>query len=377
MTVARLPIPAADPGAGYRAVQAEIDSAVSRALASGSYVLGGEGRAFETEFAAWLGCGFALGCGNGTDALALALRSIGAGAGMTVATVSHTAVGTVAAIEMTGAVPLLLDIEPATYTLDPAELAAVLESPPAGLPPIGAVIAVNLYGQMAALDVIAPLCARHGVTLIEDCAQAHGASLGGRVAGTVGRLSAFSFYPTKNLGAFGDGGMVATDDAALAERVAAIRQYGWHGQQIAEQVGVNSRLDEVQAAILRAQLVHLDRRNGRRRAIAAAYDAALADGPIRPPARRPDAVHVFHQYVVRAADRAQLQGLLREAGIGTGIHYRVPVHLQPAYRGRVALGPAACQASAAAAEAVLSLPIHPELSDDQVAHVCQTLKRIS
>jgi len=277
---------------------------------------------------------------------------------------------------MAGAVPLLLDIDPETYTLDTTELAAVLERPPAGLPPIGAVIAVHLYGQMAALETIARLCERHGVTLIEDCAQAHGASLQGRRAGTVGRLAAFSFYPTKNLGGLGDGGMVTTDDAALAEAVTALRQYGWQGQPIAERVGVNSRLDEIQAAILRVQLMHLDRRNARRRAIAEAYDTALEKGPIRPPVRRSGAEHVFHQYVVRAPDRARLQEQLREAGIGTGIHYRVPVHLQPAYRGRVALGPAACQSSAAAAATILSLPIHPELTDDQVGHVCETLRRL-
>ena len=366
----------ADPGASYLARRGEIDAAVARAMGSGWYVLGEEGRAFEAEFAGWLGGGLAVGCGNGTDAVALALRALGAGPGMTVATVSHTAVGTVAAIEMTGAVPLLLDIEPDYYTLDPQELGAVLASPPAGLPPVGAVVAVNLYGQMADLDAIGALCARHGVALIEDCAQAHGASLGGRRAGTVGAAGAFSFYPTKNLGGFGDGGLVATRDAALAARIGALRQYGWRQGQVSELRGVNSRLDELQAAILRAKLPYLDAQNARRQAIAAAYDAALAGRRYAPPVRRAGGVHVFHQYVLRVPGRAAVQARLRAKGIATGIHYAMPVHLQPAYADRVAMGPAACSASARAAGEVMSLPIHPELTDTQVDLVCAALREL-
>jgi len=272
-------IPQADPGAGYRAHQAEIDAAVARALGSGWYILGREGEAFEREFAAWLGAKRAVGCANGTDALALILRGLGIGEGCTVATVSHTAVATVAAIEMAGATPLLLDIDPDTYTMDPDELAAVLEDPPPGLPPIRAAIAVHLYGQACDLDPMLRACAEGGVALIEDCAQAHGAALDGRRLGTLGTAAAFSLYPTKNLGALGDGGVLATDDLDLADRIAAIRQYGWQERYVSALVGVNSRLDEVQAAILRARLPHLDAGNARRRRIAAAYDAALAGGP--------------------------------------------------------------------------------------------------
>ena len=217
-------IPQADPGAGYRAEREAIDAAVSRALHSGWYILGREGEAFEREFAAWLGAARAVGCANGTDALALILRGLGIGEGSTVATVSHTAVATVAAIEMAGAVPLLLDIDPDTYTMDPDELAAVLEDPPPGLPPIRAAIAVHLYGQSCDLDPMLAACERAGVSLIEDCAQAHGASLHGRKLGTMGRAAAFSLYPTKNLGALGDGGVLATDDAELGECIAAVRQ---------------------------------------------------------------------------------------------------------------------------------------------------------
>ena len=377
MNVSQTIIPQADPGAGYRAQQVEIDAAVARALASGWYILGKEGEAFEREFAEWLGTTRAVGCANGTDALALILRGLGIGEGCTVATVSHTAVATVAAIEMAGATPLLLDIDPDTYTMDPDELVAVLEDPPPGLPPIRAAIAVHIYGQACDLDPMLQACQQSGVALIEDCAQAHGATLGGRKVGTMGTAAAFSLYPTKNLGALGDGGVLATDDFELADRIAAIRQYGWKERYISSMIGVNSRLDEVQAAILRVKLTALDAGNARRRAIADAYDAALEGGPLAPPARRGDAEHVFHQYVLRTGARAEVQARLRADGVGTGIHYPVPVHLQSAYEGRIALGPAGCAETARAAQEVVSLPMYPELSDDQVAHICGALRNLA
>jgi dTDP-4-amino-4,6-dideoxygalactose transaminase len=369
-------IPQANPGAGYRALQAEIDAAVSRTLASGWYILGQEVRSFEAEFAAWVGGGTAVGCGNGTDAIALALRGLGIGPDCTVVTVSHTAVATVAAVEMVGATPLLVDIDPAHFTLDPAELAAVLADPPAGLPPIRAVIAVHLYGQPADLDAIVPLCRKHGVALIEDCAQAHGAALHGRRVGTFGDVATFSFYPTKNLGALGDGGAVITPEADRGTEIAALRQSGWHKHYISDAVGVNSRLDELQAAILRVKLRHLDSQNARRQQIAAAYDAALSSVPVAIPSRRDGADHVFHLYVVRSAQRESLQATLRAAGIGTGIHYPSPVHLQPAYAGRVAMGPSGLRQTEQAAREVLSLPLYPELTDAQVEQVCSALRAL-
>jgi len=367
-------VPVANPGAGYRAHKAEIDAAVLRALESGWYILGGEGRAFESEFAAWLGTARAVGCANGTDALALALRALNIGPGCTVVTVSHTAVATVAAIEMVGATPLLVDIEPDYYTMDSVELSAVLDNPPPGLPPIRAVLPVHLYGQPADLAAIAAACARHGVALIEDCAQAHGAMFAGRKVGSIGDLGTFSLYPTKNLGALGDGGIVATNDSARADRLAALRQYGWRQHYISDEAGVNSRLDEIQAAILRVKLLHLDAQNARRQAIAATYDAVLGGGPLTPPARRPGTTHVFHLYVVRAPERAAVQDRLRAAGIVTGIHYPQPVHLQPAYRGKIAVGPTGCAATARAAGEVLSLPMFPELTNAQVEKVCAALR---
>jgi dTDP-4-amino-4,6-dideoxygalactose transaminase len=381
-------IPQANPGAGYRALKAEIDAAVARVLESGWYILGQEGRAFEAEFGAWLGGGApggttagtpggtTIGCGNGTDAIALALRALGIGPGKAVATVSHTAVATVAAIEMAGATPILIDIDPTHYTMDPTALAAALEDPPPGLPPIYAVIAVHLYGQAADLRSILYLCHRHGIALIEDCAQAHGARLDDRKVGTFGDAATFSFYPTKNMGALGDGGAVVMRDADPAREAAALRQYGWHRHYISDSVGVNSRLDEMQAAILRVKLRHLDAQNARRQAIAAAYDQALAGSPLIRPARRAGAEHVFHLYVIRAAERDLVQARLREAGIGTGIHYPAPVHLQPAYVGRVAAGPTGLGETERAAREVLSLPLYPELTDEQVTRVCEALRAL-
>lgn len=377
MNAPTITVPQADPGAGYRAHQAEIDAAVARALGSGWYILGKEGAAFEAEYAAWLGTQRAVGCANGTDALALILRGMGIGPGSTVVTVSHTAVATVAAIEMAGATPLLLDIEPETYTMDPDELAAVLEDPPPGLPPIRAAIPVHLYGQSCDLGPMLEACKREGVALIEDVSQAHGATWQGKKLGTLGQASAFSLYPTKNLGALGDGGVLATDDGALADRIAAIRQYGWVERYVSDMVGVNSRLDEVQAAILRVRLTHLDAANARRQAIAASYDAALAGGPVAAPQRREGCGHVFHQYVLRVGDRAAVQAKLRAQGVATGVHYPVPVHLQAAYRGRTPMGPAGCAETARAAGEVLSLPMFPELTDAQVDAVCAALRSLA
>ena len=370
-------IPQANPGAGYRALKAEIDEAVARVLSSGWYILGNELTAFESEFAAWLGVPSVIGCGNGTDAIALVLRGLGIGPGSTVVTVSHTAVATVAAIEMAGATPLLVDIDPVHYTMDPDALRAALENPPPGLPPIRAVVPVHLYGQPADLDRILPLCREHNLALIEDCAQAHGARLHGQRVGTFGDAATFSFYPTKNLGALGDGGAVAVTDPDLAKRIAALRQYGWRHHYISDQVGVNSRLDEVQAAILRVKLTDLDRQNARRYEIAARYGQALTASVLRPPAQRDDVTHVFHLYVTRSARRDHFQAALRAAGIGTGIHYPVPVHLQPAYAGRIALGSGQCKQTEAAAKEILSLPVYPELTDDAVETICAALKTLA
>lgn len=362
-----------DLAAGYLAHRDAIDAAVRRVLESGWYILGQEVAAFESEFAAYIGVAHGVGVGNGTDALALALRAVGVAPGDLVATVSHTAVATVAAIEMVGARPLLVDIEPETFTMDPASLERALREAPGR---VAAVVPVHLYGQAADLAAIARLAGRHGAALVEDCAQAHGAMLDGRRLGTFGDAACFSLYPTKNLGALGDGGIVVTKDEAVAARLRELREYGWRERYVSHVAGVNSRLDELQAAILRAKLPALDRENARRAEIAAGYDAGLAGSGLALPVRRPGASHVFHQYVVRAPARDALRERLRAAGIGTNIHYPVPVHLQPAYRGRVLLAPGGLPASEAAAREVLSLPMYPQLDDDAVRRVTAVLREI-
>ncbi len=345
-----------------------------RVFGSGRFLLDAEVAGFETEFANWLGVQRAVGCANGTDALALLLRGLGVGPGCTVVTVSHTSIATVAAIEMAGGVPLLVDVEPDHYTMDVEDLAAVLENPPSALPPIRAVIVVHLYGQPADMSAIVDLCARQNLALLEDCCHAHGASFQGRRVGTLTQGAAFSFYPTKNLAGLGDAGAVTTGSSELADRIAALRQYGWRTRQISAEIGVNSRMDEIQAAVLRAKLMMLDAANRRRQAIASAYDQALARSSVRPPARRSGSQHVFHQYVVRTAEREKLQADLLARGIETAVHYRLPVHRQPAYIGRVALGPSSCRTTDQLVDQILSLPMFPEMTDIQVEYVVRALQ---
>lgn len=370
MATRRKPVLQAAPLASYRASRSRIDRAVRRVLASGRYVLGPEVEAFEREFSAYIGCKHAVGVGSGTDALILALRGLGLPPRTVVATVSHTAVATVAAIELAGLTPLLLDIDPAAYTLAPAALERAMK----GGRRIGAVVAVHLYGQAADLRAILPLVRRHRAKLIEDCAQCHGAMLGGRRLGTFGAAACFSFYPTKNLGAFGDGGAVLTDDPALAVRLRELREYGWRERYVSAIPGTNTRLDPIQAAVLRVKLAGLDRANARRAAIAARYDRGLAESGLGLPQRQSDATHVFHQYVVRAKRRDALRAALDRAGVGAAIHYPVPVHLQPAYRGRLALDPGGLEESERAAHEVLSLPMWPELGAADVTRVIAAVK---
>ncbi len=368
-----LPIPQIDPRAGYFEQKAEIDAAIARVLASGQYILGREVEAFEAAFAAWLGVGHAVGAGSGTDAIELALRACGIGPGELVFTVSHTAVATVAAIERAGAVPVLVDIEPGGFTMDPAALEAALRAPPPGRP--AAVLPVHLYGEPADLAPILEIARRHGLYLIEDCAQSHGAVYRGRPTGSFGDIACFSFYPTKNLGALGDAGMTATDDAGLAVALRELREYGWRDRYVSARVGINTRLDPLQAAILGAKLPRLADDNARRRAIAARYDRGLSGLPLELPRRRGDCGHVFHQYVIQTGQRDLLREHLRAAQIGTGIHYPVPVHLQPAYQGRLGEFPAGLPATTRAAREILSLPIYPQLSSAAVDRAIAEIRR--
>lgn len=349
-----------NPQAQYLAHKSEIDTAIHTVLESGWYVLGRETEAFEREFAAYVGVNHAVGVGSGTEALHLALKACDIGASDEVITVSHTAVATVAAIELAGATPVFADIEDTYCTLDPAGLERLVT------PRTRAIIPVHLYGQAVDLDPIMEVAARHGLTVIEDCAQAHGATYRGHPVGSFGALACFSFYPTKNLGAIGDGGMVVTGDATLAGKVRLLREYGWAERYVSQVPGWNSRLDELQAAVLRVKLRYLDADNAARRRIAGAYSAALAGCGLHLPATRPGSSHVFHLYVVRSAEREALRQHLQRAGIAPGIHYPVPVHKQPAYIYRY---PAGLPITERVANEVLSLPIYPELKDDEVGAV--------
>jgi dTDP-4-amino-4,6-dideoxygalactose transaminase len=363
-------IPQTSPRAFFEEHRQEMLSALVRVLDSGRYILGAEVAAFEQEFARQFDFGDAVGVANGTDAIALALRSLGVGPGDRVATVSHTSVATVAAIEMAGASPVFVDISSDTYTLDPASLARTLETREA----IRAVIVVHLYGQPADIPAIISIANRFGVRVIEDCAQAHGAKLDGRFVGSLADAATFSFYPTKNLGALGDGGMVAANNPECIRKVRMLREYGWERRHVSNVPGVNSRLDELQAAFLRVKLPYLEAGNRRRAEIAAAYDSGLADTGLVLPRTRPGVTHVYHQYVVRHPDRDQLKARLELKGAGTNIHYPVPVHRQPAYAGRLVMDPGGLATTDAVAREVLSLPMYPELSDAAIARVVDAVR---
>jgi dTDP-4-amino-4,6-dideoxygalactose transaminase len=358
-------VPQASPLAQYEAHRAAIDDAVARVLRSGHYILGPEVEAFEREWARFVGVEHAIGVGSGTAALELALRAAGIGRGDEVVTTPHTAIATVAAIESVGAVPVLADVRPDTMLLDAAAVARVVG------PRTRAVVPVHLFGQPADLDDLLALARERGLKLIEDCAQAHGARYRGRRVGAWGDLGCFSFYPTKNLGAIGDGGMIVTSDAEVAANVRSLREYGWRQRYVSDVAGTNSRLDELQAAILRAKLPFLDEDNRRRAALAAAYTRALA-GVVGTPTVGPHRESAWHLYVVRTPRRDALRKHLAEAGIGTAVHYPVPAHLQPAYRGRLGDTGSFPEAERAAGD-VLSLPLYPELPAGDVDRVAAAI----
>ena len=356
----------ANPAAQFHAYQDEIEAAVLAVMRSNRYILGAEVEALESEFAAYIGTNSAIGVANGTDALELAIRALDIGPGDEVITVSHTAVATVAAIEAAGATPVLLDVDPVYYTLNPAQLQEVLTSK------TKAVIAVHLYGQAADLDAIGQFCAENKLFLIEDVAQAHGGKWRGRCLGSIGHIGCFSCYPTKNLGAIGDAGLVTTNDPTLGNKVRMLREYGWQQRYISDMVGRNSRLDEVQAAILRIKLRHLDSDNSKRQRLAAQYSKLLAGLALHLPASRQSSEHVFHLYVIRTSNRQELMEHLKTHEIQAGIHYPMPVHLQPAYKDRVRTA-ANMGVTEQLADEVLSLPMYPELLSADVARVIEVI----
>jgi dTDP-4-amino-4,6-dideoxygalactose transaminase len=341
------------------------EEGLRRVLDRGWFILGPEVEAFEAEFAAYHGAGYhAIAVGHGTDAIELALRAAGVGHGDEVITTPLTAVPTVCAIERAGARPVFADIDPHTCTLDPAAVQAAIR------PSTRAMVPVHLYGRPADLAGLLAVARAAGLLVLEDCAQAHGARIDGQPVGTFGDLAAFSFYPTKNLGAFGDGGAVLTSDGALAERIRRLRNYGQADRYQHVERGQNSRLDEVQAALLRVTLAHLDEHNEERRRLAAHYRRFLKGVGL--PAVGPALGHVYHLFVVRHPDRDGLRCRLAARGVGTGCHYPLPVHLQPAYAD-LGYGPGSFPMAERVAREVLSLPLYLGMSAADLDAVCGAL----
>jgi dTDP-4-amino-4,6-dideoxygalactose transaminase len=353
-------VPVADPGAENELLAAELEGAVHRVVSSRTYVLGPEVEAFEREFADFVGARFAVGVASGTDAITLALRALDVGPGDEVVTVSHTAGATAAGILHAGATPVLVDVDPRTLTLAPAALEAALTDR------TRAVLPVHLYGGAADVAAIREIADRHGLALVEDCAQAHGTRVDGEHVGAAADAAAFSFYPTKNLAALGDGGAVVTSRPEVHEKLARLRQYGWRTPQLSETLGWNSRLDELQAAVLRVKLEHLPGLIETRRSAAAAYAIGLG-ADIALPEANPRVEHSYHLYVVRTRFRDELAAHLKERGIGTAIHYPVPVHGQPGYADLCLSGP--LPETDRAVSEILSLPVHSTIAPEAIEQV--------
>ena len=359
-------IPLVDLTAQYHDIKQEVDAAIQGVLGSGNFILGPEVQSFEREFAAYCKSPFAVGVNSGSSALHLALLAAGVGEGDEVITTAFTFVATVAAIEYTGARPVLVDVDPLTLTIDPDRLEAAITARTKALLP------VHLYGQMADMGAVMNIAFRTGLIVIEDAAQAHGAEHSGRRAGSVGDIGCFSFYPGKNLGAFGDGGAVTTANEEYARAVRMLRDWGAEQKYIHTAKGFNFRLDELQAAILRVKLGRLEKWTELRRAHAQAYGDLLADAPVGLPFEDPASRHVFHIYAVRTLERDRVLNELQAAGIHAGIHYPIPVHLQPAYA-NLGYHQGDFPVAERAAEQVLSLPLYPEISPAALERVAEAL----
>lgn len=358
---------------GYHQIESEVSHAIERVLRSGQLILGPEGDAFEHEFAHYTGSAYAVAVGSGTDALILALMAVGVGPGDEVITVANTAVPTVSAIRATGAVPRFVDIDPHTMLMDISQVEQLIS------PATRCLLPVHLYGLAVPSESLNLIAQRHGLRVIEDCAHAHGATENGRHVGVACDVGCFSFYPTKNLGAFGDGGICLTQDRSLAERIRSLRMYGFRRTRIAEEDGRNSRLDEVQAAVLRIKLRYLDNAVSRRRAIARRYICELGEasefaesGWVLPDIQVNDR-HAYHQFVIRVPDRTAVIQELTDQGVGYGIHYSPPVHHMPAFSGFHS-GLALSKTDKAASE-ILSLPMYPELTDEEISEVINVLRK--
>jgi len=362
-------VPLLDLGAQYADIKAEMDAAIQRVLDGTRFIGGPEVSGLEEEIARYSRCAHAVACASGTDALLLSLKALEVGPGDEVVTCAYSFFASAGVVVNAGATPVFVDIDPATYNLDPHRLEAAIT------PSTKAVIAVHLYGQCCDLTAVRAVCDKKKVWLIEDAAQAIGAEWEGRRAGSVGDLGCFSFFPSKNLGAAGDGGMVVAQDAALADRVRLLREHGARPKYYHALVGTNSRLDAIQAAILRVKLKHLDRWSEKRARNATLYDQLLEGSRIGRPFRDARARHIFNQYVVRVPNRDAVRAQMTERGIGTEVYYPVPLHLQECF---AMLGhqEGDMPHSEAAARETLALPIYPELTEDQIRHVAATLRDV-
>ncbi|MCX7847485.1 MAG: DegT/DnrJ/EryC1/StrS family aminotransferase [bacterium] len=360
-------IPVVDLQRHHAGIAEGLEGALRRVVRSGWYILGPEVEAFESEFARWVGGDACVGVASGTDAITLALRALGIGPGDEVITVAHTAVATVVGIVNAGARPILVDVDERSYTMDVEACARAVTAR------TRAIVPVHLYGHPANMPALMEIARRHGLRVVEDCAQAHGAVCAGRRVGTWGDCGAFSFYPTKNLGGLGDGGAVVTNDRDVAERVRLLRQYGWKERYVSSEHGTNSRLDELQAAILRLKLRYVDSWNRRRREHAEGYTARLREYVCVPQVRE-DCEHVYHLYVIRSRRRDALAAWLKAHGVGTAIHYPVPVHKQPAYRHFASM---ALRVTERIAGEILSLPMFAELTEEEREKVSEAVRAFS
>jgi len=366
--MANIKVPYLDLKAQYQSIKPEIDAALARVLESCQFVLGPEVAAFEQEFAAYCGTAECIALNSGTSALHLALLAAGIGPGDEVITVPFTFVASVAAVVYTGARPVLVDIDPRLFNMDPFAIEAAIT------PRTKAILPVHLYGQPADMAPIMEIAKRHGLVVIEDAAQAHGAKYKGRPVGSIGDMACFSFYPGKNLGAYGEGGAVTTSNPDYARTIRMLRDWGQDRKYHHLLHGFNYRMEGFQGAILRVKLRHLERWTEARRSVVEQYNNLLADSGVETPTEMPWARHVYHVYTLRADERDGLQTALQAEGIQTGIHYPVPVHLQPAYAD-LGYGRGAFPRSEKAAEQVLSLPLYPELSSQAIAEVAAAVKK--
>lgn len=370
MTTVPASVPYLDLKAQYRTIKSEVDAAISRVLESSQFVLGSEVAGFEGGFAKYCGAAECVAVNSGTSALHLALLAAGIGPGDEVITVPFTFVASVAAILYTGARPVLVDIDPHSFNLNSAAIEAAIT------PQTKAVMPVHLYGQTADMDPILEISRRRGLVVIEDAAQAHGAKYKGRPAGTLGDIACFSFYPTKNLGAYGEGGAVTTNNPEYANKIRMLRDWGQDSKYHHVLRGFNYRMEGLQGAILRVKLRHLEQWTEARRAIAAKYNTQLADSAMTLPREMPWARHVYHVYSMRTRDRDSFRESLQAEGIQTSVHYAIPVHLQPAYA-ELGYGKGSFPESEAAANEVVALPIYPELTESQVDLVCRAVRKVA